>query len=209
MIEPQPADVIAAVMALTPLSAVSDTDQRWQKVAAPTDWTAAHTVAHISDALVFYCGQVARRACHALPVVRNGRVGHPSEQLDNAVTSAHMLAGLLRDLGSERAWHPSGNADRAGWVAMAVTEILVHGYDAAQALEIDLQLPDAICDRTVSRAFPWVGPDYASSDRLLLAVTGRIEIQGVKQDPQWWWQSAPLQEWDGKPRQRTIQPRWS
>ncbi len=38
----------------------------------------------------------------------------PSELLDNVLTAAHVLAGLLRDLGTGRAWHPSGQADTAG-----------------------------------------------------------------------------------------------
>lgn len=155
MMEPQPADVITAAMALAPLRTVVDDERRWQAVAAPTMWTAARTIEHLSDASFFYCGQVARRAEHGLPVVRNGRAAPPSEQLDNALTSAHMLAGLLRDLGPGRAWHPSGRADRAEWVGMAVTELLVHGQDVASAVHMELPLPDAVCARTVSRVFPW------------------------------------------------------
>ncbi len=207
--EPQPADVIAAAMTLGPLHTVADTDDRWQAVALPTAWTAARSLEHISDALVFYCGQVARRADHMLPVVRNGSTGYPSEQLDNVLTSAHMLAGLLRDLGTERAWHPSGSADCAGWVGMAVTEILVHGHDVARALECQLLLPEAVCARTTDRVFPWVTHNSIAPDRLLLAVTGRAEVPGMVRDPRWWWQSAPLREWDGSPRQRTVEPGWS
>lgn len=206
--EPQPSDVIEAALTLVPLGNVADTDERWQAVAVPTAWTAARSLEHISDALVFYCGQVARRAEHVLPVVRNGRAGYPSEQLDNVVTSAHMLAGLLRDLGNERAWHPSGSADRAGWVGMAVTEILVHGHDVARALACELLLPEAVCTRTIDRVFPWLVHNSIASNSSLLAVTGRTEVPGIARDPRWWWQSAPLREWDGSPRQRTVEPGW-
>ena len=203
-----PDDVTIASGALAALSAVSDADPRWSYRAAPTIWTAARTVAHIADALLFYAGQVARRADHRLPVLRDGRAAPPSEQLDNAVTAAHVLAGLLRDLGPARAWHPSGLADASGWAGMAVTELLVHGHDTAHALEIEFPLPEQVCQRTITRVFPWVSLDLGTPEVLLLAVTGRATVHGIPHDPEWWWQSAPVAEWDGKPRRRTSPPRW-
>ncbi len=208
MIEPQPDDVTAASGALAALSAVGDADPRWLCRAAPTTWTAAQTVAHIADALLCYAGQVARRADHRLPVLRDGRAAPPSEQLDNAVTAAYVLGGLLRDLGPARAWHPSGLADASGWAGMAVTELLIHGHDIARALEIDLPLPEQVCHRTLARVFPWVSLDLGTPEVLLLAVTGRATVHGIPIDPEWWWHSAPLAEWDGKPRRRTSPPRW-
>ncbi|MGH3753051.1 MAG: hypothetical protein ACRDRP_10195 [Pseudonocardiaceae bacterium] len=208
MSEPQPHDVTTASGVLAALVAVGDADPRWPRRAAPTTWTAAQTLAHIADALLFYAGQVARRADHRLPVLRDGRAGPPSEHLDNAVTAAHVLAGLLRDLGPARAWHPSGLADASGWAGMAVTEILVHGHDVACALEIDFPLPERVCQRTLARVFPWVPLDLGPPEVLILAVTGRAVVQGIPSDPEWWWQSAPLAEWDGQPRRRTSPPRW-
>lgn len=92
---------------------------------------------------------------------------------------------------------------------MAVTEILVHGHDTAAALSIELPLPGQVCARTLARIFPWVPDTAAEPGRLLLAVTGRANIVGVPADPQWWWQSAPISEWDGQPHRRTSPPRWS
>jgi hypothetical protein len=115
---------------------------------------------------------------------------------------------LLPDLGPNRAWHPSGLADTSGWAGMAVTELLVHGHDVARALNVDLSLPEQVCRRTLARVFPWVSLNLGTPDALLLAVTGRATVQGIPNDPDWWWQSAPLAEWDGKPRRRTAPPRW-
>lgn len=175
----------------------------WSAVAVPTRWTAARTVEHIADALLFYSGQVARRADRRLPVLRDGRAAPLSEQLDNILTAAHLLAGQLRDLGAARAWHPSGLADASGWAGMAVTELLVHGTDAARAVGAELVLPDEVCGRVVARVFPWIDND------LLLGVTGRLAVQRVDVDPGWWWQSAPVDEWDGHPRKRDVPPGWS
>ena len=109
MLEPQTAaaDVIAAAEALTPLQTAHDDDPRWSAIADPTTWTAVNAVGHISDALLFYSAQVARRAEHAHPKLRDRRTASPSEQIDNAVSAAHVLAGLLRDLGHHRACTPA------------------------------------------------------------------------------------------------------
>jgi hypothetical protein len=204
-----PDDVAAAAALLTAtLAPLPDDAPGWAAVAAPTSWTAARTVDHVVDTLLFYAGQVARRAVGRHPPVRDGGDGPVSALLDRTTTAAHVLAGQLRDLGTGRAWHPSGMADAAGWAGMAVTELLVHGHDAARAHGADLVLPDALCARTVARVFPWVDLRAGRPPTLLLAVTGRLRVEGVAHDPDWWWQSAPLAEWDGRPRRRTVPPGW-
>jgi len=216
VLDPAPADVVLAAEALTPLAAVPDQDPRWEQLAVPTLWPADRALQHITDALLYYAGHVARRADRRLPPLRTESFAPPSELLDNVLTAAHVLAGLLRDLGTGRAWHPSGQADAAGWTGMAVTEILVHGYDTATALGVTLPLPAQVCARTVARVFPWMptgtvagtvagtGAGMVAADQLLLATTGRVHLDGLACDPDWWWQSAPLSEWDGQPRRRTA-----
>jgi len=216
VLDPAPADVVLAAEALTPLAAVPDQDPRWEQLAVPTLWPADRALQHITDALLYYAGHVARRADRRLPPLRTESFAPPSELLDNVLTAAHVLAGLLRDLGTGRAWHPSGQADAAGWTGMAVTEILVHGYDTATALGVTLPLPAQVCARTVARVFPWMptgtvagtvagtGAGMVAADQLLLAITCRVHLDGLACDPHWWWQSAPLSEWDGQPRRRTA-----
>ncbi len=144
---------------------------------------------------MLYAGQVARRADRRLPVLRNGRAALPSERVDNVLTAAHLLSAQLRDIGTGRAWHPSGLADATGWAGVAVTEIVVHGSDVASALHLELPIPAEACARTVSKVFQWIPPVVAAPGRLLLAATGRAEVHGVRVDQEWWWQSAPLSEW--------------
>ncbi|MDV6272352.1 hypothetical protein R3Q06_02455 [Rhodococcus erythropolis] len=207
--EPTPDDVVSAAKSLHALNAIPDRSWQWLNIAEPTQWTALHTIEHISDALLFYSGQVARRAEVRLPVLRDGRDAPASEHLDNALSAAHILAALLRDLGEQRAFHPSGRADAAGWAGMAVTEILVHGTDVAPAVGALLNFPETSCARTVARVFPWIDTTLASPSELLLAVTGRMTVDGIPSDPDWWWQSAPLTEWNGSPAQRDVKPGWS
>jgi hypothetical protein len=203
-----PDDVLTAAAALEALGGTPDDSSLWDAPAAPTTWTAARTVEHVADALVFYAGQVARRADRRLPALRDGRHAPPGEQLADVLTAAHLLAGQLRDLGHARAWHPSGSADATGWAGMAVTELLVHGHDVARALRVPLPLPPDVCARTLARVFPWVAAEGAPPPARLLAVTGRADLPGIPRDPDWWWQSAPLAEWDGRPRRRTAPPAW-
>jgi len=158
MLEPAPADVVLAAEALTPLAAVPDQDPRWEQLAVPTLWPADRALQHITDALLCYCGHVARRADRRLPPLRTESVAPPSELLDNVLTAAHVLTGLLRDLGTGRAWHPSGQADAAGWTGMAVTEILVHGYDTATAPASHSPFPPRSAPGPSPASFPGCPP---------------------------------------------------
>jgi uncharacterized protein (TIGR03083 family) len=197
-----------AAAALRPLVAVADDDPRWQAIAAPTDWSAAHTIEHIADTLLFYSGQVARRATRGYGIIRNGRDTKPSGHLRDLETATAIFLAVLRDLGDGRALHPSGTADAPGWVGMAVTEMLVHGYDAAAALNVPIELPEDVCARTLERVFPWVQRGPHSAVTMLLCETGRVTVDGSTGPEDWWWQAAPLSEWDGKPRRRTLDPAW-
>ena len=207
---PGPEDVVAAAGALDAMRSVQDPDPRWSAVAVPTDWTALRTVEHLGDGLLFYAGLVARRARERHGFIRNGRAAPASVQLDDAQSAALILAAVLRDLGAGRALHPSGLADASGWAGMAVTELLVHGYDAACALGLTLELPADVCRRTVARVFPWIEIGGRDPGVALLAATGRITTEADSAPADWWWQSAPLSEWDGLPRRRTAPPAcWS
>jgi hypothetical protein len=73
-------DVVVAADALRVLATRGDDERAWQSVARPTSWTAARTVEHIADGLLFYVGQIARRADRRLPVLRNYGRSRPREE---------------------------------------------------------------------------------------------------------------------------------
>ncbi len=173
------------------------------------EWPARRVLDHLVDALLLYAGAVARRCTEPAVALRNGDPGATPDELRAAVAGAAAVLGRLVDaMGpDERAAHPSGLADATGWAAMACTELLVHGHDLAVAVGAGAPAPDDLAGRVVDRALPWA-PEAPGMARLLWA-TGRSTLDGrPPAGPDWWWQSAPLATWDGRPRRRSAPPRW-
>jgi hypothetical protein len=176
---------------------------------AAVGWTPRRTVDHLIDTAFLYSAYVARRATARLPPPRNGDpslVG--SDLVDALVSGMAILVSTLDGMDDgERAFHPSGLADRSGWIGMACTEVLVHTADAVPGAAADPAM-DPLAGQVVDRVLPWAPGDYPGWDRLLWA-TGRADLGHRPPEPDdWWWQSAPLREWDGQPRRRTAPPQW-
>lgn len=185
-------------------------EERWH-VAADGGWSPRRTLDHIVDALVLYCGYVATRATDRMRPLRDGDPqATPGELVDAVLTASTILRALLDAMpDGERAYHRSGRADRTGWIGMACTELLVHGHDIAVATGADVAPPDdGLAGAVVDRVLPWAPSDASGWARLLWA-TGRAPLGSLPpQDADWWWQSAPLSEWDGQPRRRDVPPQW-
>jgi hypothetical protein len=184
--------------------------QRWD-VAAPDAWSPRRTLDHLVDAVLLYSAYVATRATDRMTPVRNGDPSATPAELTMALSSASSVLARLLDAMPDgaRAFHPSGDADRTGWIGMACTELLVHGFDIAHAAEMEITPPsDDLARAVVERVLPWTPAEGSGWSQLLWA-TGR-EWLGTRppQASDWWWQSAPLAEWDGQPRRRTAPPQW-
>ena len=198
MLEPAPADVVLAASA-HPAGSSTRPGPGLGTAGRPDPMASRPGIAahHRRAALLRRARRPPSRP--GLPPLPTESFAPPSELLDNVHTAAHVLTGLLRDLGTGRAWHPSGHADAAGWTGMAVTEILVHGHDVASVLGVELPLPVQVCARTVARVFPWMPTTTVAADQLLLATTGRVHVDGLVHDPNWWWHSPPLSQWKASP----------
>jgi hypothetical protein len=171
-------------------------------------WTRRRTLDHLVDTLELYAAYVGTRARGRLDPPRDGDPeASPAALLAALAASAARLVDLLSGMtDGERAWHPSGAADCAGWVGMACTELLVHTRDAVGPGAEDAEVAP-LAAAVVARVLPWA-PDGDGWARLLQA-TGRAPLGGrPPAGPDWWWQSAPLAEWDGTPRRRTAPPQW-
>jgi hypothetical protein len=181
-------------------------DEEWQRPAP--DWTPRRTLDHLVDTLELYAAYVGTLATDRLPPPRDGDPGASRAELVAQLTlAAEKLAGLLDGLGDdERAFHPSGLADRTGWLGMAGTELLVHTREACGP-DADDAVLEPLAAAIVDRVLPWAPPGDGWAR--LLQATGRAPL-GVlpPAGADWWWQGAPLAEWDGAPRRRSSPPQW-
>lgn len=179
-------------------------------------WTVRDTADHIVDALMFYAAHVGARAQSRIHPIRSGDPEAMPEQLiDGIGVVSGLLGRVLQDMErGDRVYHPSGMADRSGIVGMACTELLAHTYDAATGAVEYPSPPENLCSAVLDRIFPWAqSGDVRSAQgswRVFLSVTGRAGLAGEPPaDADWWYQSAPLREWDGIPRRRSVPPQWS
>lgn len=184
---------------------------RWDATDTRVEWTPRRTLDHLVDSMLLYSAYVAMRARSRVSPPRNGDpAAAPAALIDAFGSGIAILTRLLDGFSDdERAFHPSGLADRSGWIGMACTEILVHTEDAIGAVDTPKEhFPLALADAVVDRVLPWVPRDGNGRERLLWP-TGRAPLGGRPPEPaDWWWQSAPLTEWDGEPRRRTSPPQW-
>ncbi|MEU7335075.1 MULTISPECIES: GNAT family N-acetyltransferase [unclassified Streptomyces] len=166
------------------------TGQDWDGVrAGRLEWSCRRTAEHIASDLIAYAGQLAGRAADAyLPfeIVMDEGTG-PSDVVDVIEATGALLAAAVRTAPRElRAFHPFPfrGADRAGFAAMGVTEVLVHTHDIAQGLGVAYEPPADLCEDVLARIFPQVRPGHAPWPTLLWA-TGRGDLPD----------RAPLTEW--------------
>ncbi len=172
------------------------TDRDWAEPrAGRLEWSCRETAEHVAGDLIAYAGQLAGRATDAyvpfeitfdgsddgLDPADNEGVLHVIE------TTGALLAAAVRTTPREvRAFHPYPfrSADREGFAAMGVTEVLVHTHDIAEGLGLAYEPSAGLCEDVLTRIFPHVQPG-ADPWRTLLWATGRGELPG----------RAPLAEW--------------
>ena len=117
-----------------------------------------------------------------------------------------MMALVARRRPHGARYHEGGMADVSGFVAMAIDEVIVHGADAAAGLGLAYDPPEALARKVVDRLFPWAPADTDGWTALLWA-NGRLPLPGQPEiRPNWSWQCAPLDEWDGDIRFHRRQP---
>lgn len=182
----QVTEAVAGAVAL--LRTVAGRD--WDGVAAGRlEWSCRKTAEHIADDLISYAGQLAGRATTAyvpFGIVMDDGTDNAGV-LDVIETTGALLTAAVRTAPREaRAFHPYPfrSANREGFAAMGVTEVLLHTHDIAQGLGVDYEPPAELCADVLGRIFPQVRPGEAPWPTLLWA-TGRGELPG----------RAPLTEW--------------
>lgn len=204
-----PDDVVEAA-ARCRAALVGAVDGDWSGSAGDLEWSCARTVEHMGNATLRYATHLASRATEPLPRLRrhDPDLGH-GELLVLVQAGAATLAETARAApASARAYHPAGMADAEGFLAMGCDEILVHTYDVARGLDLEVEPASDLAARVVARLFPWAPTDGDPWETLLWA-NGRAALPGHKRlDADWHWQCAPLAEWDGMSKKRKAPGRW-
>jgi len=173
--------------------------------AGDVEWSCWRTAEHVGDDMLAYALQLASGASEDyLPllaadggddIVRVDPAAGPEGLAESVEGLAVLLASQVRTSApAARAFHPHGTSDACGFAAMGVVELLVHGYDVARGLGVDVgpgaphPLPAGPAGRAVARLFrdaPRTRPEAA-----LLWCTGRIALPGVPRRDRWRWDSS-------------------
>ncbi|MFI5978013.1 GNAT family N-acetyltransferase [Streptomyces sp. NPDC051452] len=169
-------------------------DRDWERVGAGSlEWSCRQTAEHVAGALLAYAGQLAGRA-------RDGYVPFSltlDEGTDNAgllhvvETAGVLLATTVRTTPpGVRAFHPHpfGSADREGFAAMGVAEVLLHTHDLTEGLGLAHAPDEELAESVLTRLFPHVQPGPAPWPTLLWA-TGRGELPGRARVTDWRWRN--------------------
>ncbi|MEW2396914.1 GNAT family N-acetyltransferase [Streptomyces sp. NPDC046862] len=180
--------------ALPLLRTVVDRDWEGTK-AGRLDWNCRETAVHVASAHLAYAGQLAGRATEAyVPfylVLDDGT--DTAGVLDVLETTGALLAATVRTTPRDvRAFHPYPFrfADREGFAAMGVTEVLLHTHDIAEGFGLTYEPPAELCQDILGRLFPQVRPGPEPWPTLLWA-TGRGDLPGRAPVTEWRW-SNPL-----------------
>lgn len=170
-------------------------DQDWRGKAGDLDWSCRETLSHIALGVVGYAGLLIARPTDRYITLFSSIDGHAPvpAALEGIRIASTLLAGTVRDTEPDaRAWHPYGHSDAAGFAAMGVLELVVHGRDIAQAVGVEYTPSDALAAPVVERLFPDAPAGHSPAETLLWC-TGRASLPGLPRRGAW--------RWDGRVRQ--------
>ncbi|WP_369395162.1 GNAT family N-acetyltransferase [Streptomyces sp. CG1] len=167
-------------------------DRDWTAVpAGRLEWDCHATAVHVADDLVAYAANLAGRAQDAyVPFELTLDEGTDNAGLLHVIeTTGALLAATVRTTSpGVRAFHPYPfrSADRVGFAAMGVAEVLLHTHDMAEGLRIPYEPPADLAQSVLACLFPHVQPGPAPWPTLLWA-TGRGELPGRAPVTEWRW----------------------
>ncbi|MEU0294690.1 maleylpyruvate isomerase N-terminal domain-containing protein [Streptomyces microflavus] len=164
-------------------------DKNWSRRAGDLDWSGRETLSHIALGVVGYAGLLIARPADRYITLFSSIDSHAPAPaaLEGIRIAGTLLASTVRDTEPEaRAWHPYGHSDAAGFAAMGVLELVVHGRDIARGLDIDWTPPAELCAPVVERLFPDAPTGHDPVDTLLWC-TGRAELAGLPRQSGWRW----------------------
>jgi RimJ/RimL family protein N-acetyltransferase len=168
------------------------TERDWTGVrAGRLEWSCHRTAFHIAEDLVAYAAQLAGRARSGyvpFEITLDDGTGNAG-LLDVIEATGALLAAAVRTAPREaRAFHPYPfrSADREGFAAMGVAEVLLHTHDIAEGLGLPYEPPADLASYVLTGIFPHVQPGPEPWPTLLWA-TGRGELPGRAPVTEWRW----------------------
>ncbi|QOV40992.1 GNAT family N-acetyltransferase [Streptomyces ferrugineus] len=173
-------------------------DQDWEGVkAGRLEWSCHKTAFHIAEDLIAYGGQLAGRAQDDyVPFEITLDDGTDNEGLLQVIeTTGALFAAVIRTTPREvRAFHPYPfrSADREGFAAMGVAEVLLHTHDIAEGLGLTYEPPAELPEFVLTTIFPHIRPEPGPESgtdhwRTLLWATGRADLPGRPPVTEWRW----------------------
>ncbi|MET7981508.1 MULTISPECIES: GNAT family N-acetyltransferase [unclassified Streptomyces] len=182
-------EAVASCAALLRAAAGRD----WEGVrAGRLEWSCRRTAEHIAGDLIAYAGQLAGRAATAyvpFEITVDEGTGNAGV-VDVIETTGALLAAVVRTTPREvRAFHPYPfrGANREGFAAMGVAEVLLHTHDVAEGLGLPYEPPAGLCTWVLTRIFPHVRPEPDAPWSTLLWATGRGDLPGREPVTEWRW----------------------
>lgn len=167
-------------------------DRDWEGTkAGRLELSCRETAVHVAECLLAYAGQLAGRATETWMPFELAMDDDADNDgvLDVIETTATLLAATIRATpGDVRAFHPYPfrSADREGFAAMGVTEVLLHTHDIAEGFGLTYEPPADLCQDVLTRLFPHVRPGPEPWPTLLWA-TGRGDLPGRAPVTAWRW----------------------
>ncbi|MDF3300446.1 GNAT family N-acetyltransferase [Streptomyces sp. K1PA1] len=169
-------------------------DRDWRAVRAGNlDWDCHTTAVHVADDLIAYAANLAGGAQDDyVPFDLALDEGTANAGLLHVIeaTGALLAAAVNTAPPGARAFHPYPfrSADREGFAAMGVAEVLLHTHDLAQGLGLAYTPSDDLAEAVLTWLFPHVQPGPAPWPTLLWA-TGRGELPGRAAVTEWRWRN--------------------
>ncbi|GGJ31133.1 acetyltransferase [Streptomyces brasiliensis] len=167
-------------------------DRDWEEVkAGRVEWSCHAAAFHIAEDLIAYAANLAGRAQDAyVPFDFTLDDGTDNTDLLHVIeTTGALLAATVRTTPRDvRAFHPYPfrSADREGFAAMGIAEVLLHTHDIAEGLGITYAPSEELTEAVLACIFPHVQPGPAAWPTLLWA-TGRGELPGRAPVTEWRW----------------------
>ncbi|MCL8015089.1 GNAT family N-acetyltransferase [Streptomyces sp. AS02] len=172
----------------------SAVDRDWAGVrAGRLDWSCRDTAEHIAGDLIAYAGQLAGRAQNAwVPFDIALEEDADNEGILHVIeTTGTLLTTTIRTTPREvRAFHPYPfrSANRVGFAAMGVAEVLLHTHDIAEGLGLRYEPAAELAEFVLTTLFPHIQPGPTPWTTLLWA-TGRGDLPGRAPVTEWRWRN--------------------